>query len=108
MRTPAATPGPSAHWLRALHAGAAARDIAMSPPLLLHRPLPPAVALELGLAPNLGAAEAPASDGATAAAAAAADGAGAPPAVAAVGELRAWLRALEASADWAAWALDQG
>ena len=36
------------------------------------------------------------------------DGGGGAAGVAAAGELRGWLRDLEASADWAAWALDQG
>ena len=75
--------GPSARWLRAVHPGRAGADRALAPPLLLACAAPP-----------LGGAAAPA-----AAAAAAAAGGGA--------EARAWLRALEAAAEWASWALDQ-
>jgi hypothetical protein len=89
LRTPLlsgpVSPGPSSRWLRALHPGAAARAAALAPPLALHRPLPAAAAAELGL-PACG----PQEDG-----------------PAGVGELRAWLRALEAAADWVVWALDQ-
>jgi hypothetical protein len=88
----APSPGPSARWLRARYPCAAARAAALAPPLALHRGLPPAVAAELGVpqhaqraAPGQRQEEGPAG----------------------VGEVRAWLRGIEAAADWAAWALDQ-
>lgn len=125
------SPGPSARWLRALHPGAAARDRILAPFLLLQRPLPLAVAAHFDLfdpgqtlqqqqqqlfdagqtlqpQPQQGQGSPGVVAGSVGAGAAAAiSWSGVGVSMTSAGDMRTWLRGLEASAGRAVWALDQ-